>query len=257
MAHLKTPYVIVVGIDYSEISHLAFEAALRAASLEVPSELHVIHVASLLVKHRPARAPRLNSDAEALALALERLKRFIAGVQASLGGAQSATSGTGLRKLIFHIRSQAPGAEIAQLAADLDADLVVVGKQGNDGAAHLLLGSVAHQVVVLAPCPVLVVRAKKVASMVPIIDRPCPDCARARKRSGRRELWCEKHGARHGQRRTYELAAAESQAAEHRLQRRALDRWENEGGAALPRSKPPRTLPASRKEVAVRKRAKK
>jgi nucleotide-binding universal stress UspA family protein len=50
------------------------------------------------------------------------------------------------------------GDAIAQLASDIEADLVVVGTHGHRGLERLLLGSVAENVVRLAPCPVLVVR---------------------------------------------------------------------------------------------------
>jgi len=38
------------------------------------------------------------------------------------------------------------------------ADLIIMGTQGRTGLPHLLLGSVAEQVVRLVPCPVLVTR---------------------------------------------------------------------------------------------------
>jgi nucleotide-binding universal stress UspA family protein len=74
--------------------------------------------------------------------------------------------------LVSHIRSGSAAREIAQLANDLQANLVVVGTQGRTGIARLLLGSVAHAVVTLAPCAVLVARDRSFALSVPARGRP-------------------------------------------------------------------------------------
>jgi universal stress protein A len=52
----------------------------------------------------------------------------------------------------------ATGVEIAAEAKKLDADLIVISTHGRTGRAHALAGSVAENLVQLAPCPVLVVR---------------------------------------------------------------------------------------------------
>jgi nucleotide-binding universal stress UspA family protein len=46
------------------------------------------------------------------------------------------------------------------MAADVGADVIVVGSHGRGAIERLLLGSVSEQVVRHAPCPVLVVRPK-------------------------------------------------------------------------------------------------
>ena len=46
-----------------------------------------------------------------------------------------------------------------------DVDLIIMGTHGRSGIAHVLLGSVAEQVVRVAPCPVLLVRAPKRAAV--------------------------------------------------------------------------------------------
>jgi len=109
---------------------------------------------------------------------------------------------TAIRRVVSHLRSNAAGREIAQLAVDLEADLVVVGTHGRTGLARILLGSVAHAVVTQAPCPVLVVRPKQ-ASLVPGIEPPCPRCLETRRLTGGTQLWCDQHRAHHGQRHTY------------------------------------------------------
>ena len=49
--------------------------------------------------------------------------------------------------------------DVVKAAADLKADLLVLGTHGRTGVAQLFLGSVATRVVAAAPCPVLTVRA--------------------------------------------------------------------------------------------------
>lgn len=49
-------------------------------------------------------------------------------------------------------------SEIGVAAAEVHADLIVIGTHGRRGLAHALLGSVAEKVVRTAPCPVLTVR---------------------------------------------------------------------------------------------------
>jgi len=47
---------------------------------------------------------------------------------------------------------------IIEYAADVNADLIVMATHGRTGMSHVLLGSVAEQVVRKAPCPVLTLK---------------------------------------------------------------------------------------------------
>jgi nucleotide-binding universal stress UspA family protein len=55
------------------------------------------------------------------------------------------------------VREGDPAAIVLDVARDVRADLIVVGRRGRDFAARALLGSVAERVVSQAPCDVLVV----------------------------------------------------------------------------------------------------
>ena len=55
-------------------------------------------------------------------------------------------------------RSGNPVVEVCELAKKEDIDLIVISTHGYTGVRHLLLGSVAENLVRHAPCPVLVVR---------------------------------------------------------------------------------------------------
>jgi nucleotide-binding universal stress UspA family protein len=52
-----------------------------------------------------------------------------------------------------------PPEEVLRAAGETGSDLIVMGTHGRSGLKHLLMGSVAEQVVRKAPCPVLTVKA--------------------------------------------------------------------------------------------------
>ena len=54
-----------------------------------------------------------------------------------------------------------PAHEIASCARDAKVDLIVISTHGRTGLRHVLVGSVAENVVRYAPCPVLVVRGQE------------------------------------------------------------------------------------------------
>lgn len=94
-------------------------------------------------------------------------------------------------RVTTHIRLYDAAASICQLAADVEADLVVVGTYGHRGAKRFLVGSIAEATVRLAPCPVLVVRPRGVTiGSATKIEPPCPKCLETRRKTGDREFWC-------------------------------------------------------------------
>ena len=68
------------------------------------------------------------------------------------------TMGSEFEGIDVEPRVVAGGGATAVLESSSDADLVVVGSRGRGGFKGLLLGSVSQQVVLHAPCPVVVVR---------------------------------------------------------------------------------------------------
>ncbi len=56
------------------------------------------------------------------------------------------------------VMSGKPPDAIIQIAGERKADLIVLGSHGRTGVERLLMGSVAERVIVLAACPVLVVK---------------------------------------------------------------------------------------------------
>ena len=80
----------------------------------------------------------------------------------------------------YTLRIGAPAEEIVRYADARDIDLIIMGTHGRSGVAHLLLGSVAEQVVRTARCPVLLVRHPKGAFMKAQAANAAADVARLR-----------------------------------------------------------------------------
>ena len=199
MSNPEKPYLIVVGIDYSPASDLALERAFELAAARSRSEVHVVSVVNLYGVQAivdGSAAPVENSRVT-LADATSSLEHYVEQRRSKFQGSLDSV------RVRSHLRLDAPATEVAQIAADLEADLVVVGTHGRRGIARMLLGSVAESVVRLAPCPVLVVRPKALPEQPPQIEPPCPQCVETRKASAGAEFWCEQHRERHGQRHTY------------------------------------------------------
>jgi len=204
MSQSERPFVIVAATDYTEMGELALDRALALAVEHATSEVHVLHV---LPYNLPALAPEFatrptGAATQPIAEAAERLETHVGKKFDAFRAACTAKTVAGLR-LVPHLRLDSPAIEIAQLATDIDADLVVVGTHGRRALSRLVLGSVAEVAVRLAPCPVLVVRPKAIPAPAPTIEPPCPRCVETRAATGRRELWCEQHRERHGRRHTY------------------------------------------------------
>lgn len=63
-----------------------------------------------------------------------------------------------------------PASEIVSAAGEFGADLIVLGSHGHGTLERLLLGSVSAEVVDHAPCPVLIARRPRVASILLAVD---------------------------------------------------------------------------------------
>jgi nucleotide-binding universal stress UspA family protein len=57
-----------------------------------------------------------------------------------------------------HVRFGDPGPAIVACAAEMRADVIVMGTHGRSSLKHPLVGSVAEHVLRTAPCPVVAVR---------------------------------------------------------------------------------------------------
>jgi nucleotide-binding universal stress UspA family protein len=141
---------ILVPTDFSPPSDAALEYA-RILAAKFGSALRILHViddpSSESEFVSDGFAPSTEGIQDALtAHARKRLEHLM----------------TSVDRLRFHAYVDAvigtPAAAIIDYAGATGTSLIVMGTHGRTGMAHLLMGSVAEQVVRTAPCPVLTVR---------------------------------------------------------------------------------------------------
>ncbi len=192
----STPSVVyLVAIDGTPAGdHVVDVASGLVAALGGTAELHVLHVLG---------GPSGSTAVGVLGTSVLEAGRLV--LDRATVAARSRFPG----RIVGHLAAGDATREIVQEAANLGADLVLVGTAGRTGLARLALGSVAEQVVRRAGCPVLVVRPKDHhtgAEQDVGIEPPCPDCLAVQQSSARQQLWCDRHSARHPQGRLhYEL----------------------------------------------------
>ena len=195
-------YVIVVGIDFSSMADQALQQGLVLASKQGHSELHTLFVMPAPNLNVPQAFPVYAADETAtLASATDHLSRHVQQqVDQFKATHPEATLPT---SIISHVSLDTAAHGIAQLAFDLETDLIVIGTHNRKGVARILLGSVAEATVRHAHCPVLVVPPKTEAKEHIQFAPPCPDCVQTRLQTDGREFWCASHRERHGRRHTY------------------------------------------------------
>ena len=161
------PFRIVVALDLSDYSEIVLEHALDQAARHAAPELHFVTVVD-----------DPDSDIEPVKQSLARL------VFPALDGLKGADWRARLQ-----VRAGKPYEEIASLAAEIRAHLIVVGRFGLHHH-RMLRSSVASRVVDLATTPTLVVG---LCDDSPDSITPCPDCAAARAESDGERWFCAAH----------------------------------------------------------------
>jgi nucleotide-binding universal stress UspA family protein len=140
---------IVVGVDGSECAHVALEHAMREAALR-SARLRVICAWEIPAAVYGGEGLAGDLDQVTLDSFRKHAEEAVRDAVAEVKRMQPSVQCDG--EIV-----EGPAAE-ALLHEATGADLIVVGNRGRGEIKSLLLGSVSHQVVHHAPCPVLVVR---------------------------------------------------------------------------------------------------
>ncbi len=143
------PHRILVPVDFSEHSREAFRAAAELAR-GFGARLAAVHVTR---RNRPDS----HIVAEQMGITFDTRRASRARLQSFM-----EDEPTGDIQPTRLVADGVPFDEIAKEAGTWAADLIVISTHGYTGLKHALLGSTAERVVRHAPCPVLVVRSRRI-----------------------------------------------------------------------------------------------
>lgn len=161
-------YRIVVGIDLSEYADIVAEHALDQAARHSAPELHFLTVRE---RRLPSSEELTQALWERVHPALEEFNRHGSDWRARL-----------------HVRRGQPAEQIAQLAAEIRADLIVIGQFGVHNPRPTDK-NLPNRILQAAVCPTLVVGMPAVADMSP----QCPMCVAVRDDSEGDRWFCAPH----------------------------------------------------------------
>jgi nucleotide-binding universal stress UspA family protein len=168
---MSTPrrYRIAAALDGSQYAEIVLEHALDQAARHDGADLHFIMIVE-----------------EAADIAAS--KRWLA--QTVLLGLDAFSAHREAWRTRLHVRVGKTCDEIVDLAAEVDADLLVIGNYG----VHPQRRSIASTIVERAPCATLVVG---LAGHVVEAQPQCPACVEVRETTDGERWFCDEHTSDH------------------------------------------------------------
>lgn len=177
---------MVAAVDASDAAHEVLRVAANVARTTPRGELHLVHV----VEDMP---PAVELVPRPVGLGITA-GEIVASARAKVAELASEARGQFRGLIATHVAAGSAWKQILQAAADVQADVVLVGTHGRTGLKRMMLGSVAEKVARRASCPVIVVREKDYyATIPPEIEPACPACLEAQRESGGARLACAPH----------------------------------------------------------------
>ncbi len=181
MAQAQARYVILAAFDDSDAATHVGATTASVASATLGAEVHLMHVVT--GSDKPEGFKKHGSHVDEFA---RRLRTVFPG------------------PLFGHLGSGPPWKAIVQLAANLNADLIVVGPHDRVGIERFAQGSIAEKVARHAHCPVLLARSKThIAERSTEIEAPCAHCVEMQHKTQGKDLWCAQHSQHHKKGHTY------------------------------------------------------
>lgn len=141
---------ILLPTDFSPCSDAAVKYACELAT-RFDAQLHILHTLEI----HPSLTPEFG-----MGLVLPQYLKESRAAADKLLAAVLDPKWAADRTVVRTVVEGSPRVEIVRYAREHDIDLIVLSTHGRTGLPHVILGSVAENVVRTAPCPVLTVRPK-------------------------------------------------------------------------------------------------
>ena len=139
---------VLLPTDFSSCSSKALTYA-AALAQQFGAELHLLSVVESAAMVVPEPGFALLGPGESIQELMAQSERSLA--ELKLPAALTVP-------VVRAVRTGSPAAGVLEYAKAAAIDLIVLGTHGRTGLMHVLLGSVAEQIVRKSPCPVLSVR---------------------------------------------------------------------------------------------------
>ena len=152
------PTKILLATDGSQEAALAARTASELAQM-TESELHVVH--ARIPPDYPIFYEGYDEGVDVRAYVQEKSEELARRGQGLLDEQVRKIKAAGGSVAQAHLRVGRPDVQIAALAEEIGAGLIVVGSRGLGAMRRVLMGSVSSSVVRHAHCPVLVVRGEE------------------------------------------------------------------------------------------------
>lgn len=138
---------ILVATDFSDISDRALDKAVALAK-QLSARLHVVHIVQIHPTNMPESGNVNIKELEELEEknANENLTKDL----------EERCQGI---DVAIHVMHGNPAVQVNAVAKETGADLIVMGTHGRSGFAHLIMGSVAENVLKSSEIPVMCVRS--------------------------------------------------------------------------------------------------
>ena len=136
---------VVLALDGSPLSELAIPVATDLAR-QAGGRIVVVHVDERTVAK--GDMPPVHPDEAEL---IDKVKKQVEAIAAD--GVEASLE-------LDSVVAGGPASKIADIAAGAEADAIVIASRGESALRGMLLGSVAHKLLHVSPCPVLVIPAR-------------------------------------------------------------------------------------------------